>query len=67
MVIWDLLEEVLKVYGFPELFVKLVMVCVTSTKFTIKVKGEGHGCFEGRKCLRQGDLMSPLLFVLVIE
>lgn len=61
------LEFRLQGYGFPEPFTQLVMRCVTSTKSTIEVNGEGHGYFQGRRGLRQGDPMSPLLFVLVME
>lgn len=43
------------------------MVCVTSTKFTVKINDEGHDYFEGKRGLRQGDLALPLFFVLVIE
>lgn len=67
MVSWEFLEEALIGYGFPLPFVNLVMKYVTSTKYTIKVNGEGQGYFEGRRGLRQGDSMSPLLFVLVME
>lgn len=67
MISWDFLYEALQGYGFPEPFIQIVMRCVTSTKFTVKVNGEGHGYFQGRRGLRQGDPMSPLLFVLVME
>lgn len=46
---------------------RLVITCVTITKFIIKVNGDEYGFFEGRGSLRQGDPMSHLLFVLVME
>jgi len=67
MVSWEFVEEALVGYGFPKIFTQLVMICVTSPYFTVKVNGEGHGFFAGKRGLQQGDPMSPLLLVLVME
>ncbi|XP_075086065.1 secreted RxLR effector protein 78-like [Nicotiana tabacum] len=67
MVSWEFLEEALRGYGFPDKFIHWIMVCVSTTMFTIKVNGEGHGYFAGKRGLRQGDPISPLLFVIIME
>ncbi|XP_030449341.2 uncharacterized protein LOC115671829 [Syzygium oleosum] len=64
---WAFLETVLQTFGFPQLFVKLIMECVTSPKFSIAINGELHGFFASDRGIRQGDPMSPYLFTLVME
>lgn len=67
MVSWDFIEEALIRYGFPCSFVQLIMTCITSTNFFVKVNEEGHGYFEGIRGLRQEDpIPPPLLFVRVM-
>ncbi|XP_019236486.1 PREDICTED: uncharacterized protein LOC109216760 [Nicotiana attenuata] len=61
MVRWEFIEEALSGFGFPGKFVQLVMTCISSTMFTVKVNGEGHGYFAGKRGLGQGDPISPLL------
>lgn len=66
MVKWEFIEEILKGYGFTPKFIQPIMACVTTTKFSVKVSGEGYGYFEGKRGLR-GDPIFPFLFVTVME
>ena len=47
MVSWEFVTEALEVYGFHSSFIQMVMVCMSSTKLTVRINTEGHGYFEG--------------------
>ncbi|XP_030476269.1 uncharacterized protein LOC115693418 [Syzygium oleosum] len=64
---WMFLEKVLQSFSFPQMFIKIVMECVTSPKFSIAINGELHGYFTSGRGIRQGDPLSLYLFTLVME
>ncbi|KAL9659933.1 hypothetical protein QQ045_024743 [Rhodiola kirilowii] len=53
--------------GFHALFIKWVMACVTSARFSLLMNGNLIDYFASNRGLRQGDPLFPFLFTLVME
>lgn len=64
---WCFIEEVLYEIQLPTALVKLIMSCVTSTSFQIVVNGDLSESFSAHRGIRQGDPLSPYIFVLCME
>lgn len=64
---WYFLESAMKKMGFADRWFHLVMFCVSSVTYSILIDGELVGLIKPSKGIRQGDPISPYLFLSCAE
>ena len=64
---WKFLLYLLRRCGFSAKWRRWISFCISFVRFSILVNGSPCGFFQSSRGIRQGDSLSPMLFVIVME
>ncbi|CAN1133422.1 LINE-1 reverse transcriptase homolog [Linum perenne] len=64
---WDSLLLIMAAMNIPSQFIDWVRTCLQTTMFSVLINGSPFGYFSAKSGVRQGDPLSPSLFVIVME
>lgn len=67
MVEWRALIAIMHDLGFPQLFTNWIQAIISTVSYTFNINGKLSPTLHAKRGIRQGDPISPLLFVIVME
>lgn len=64
---WEYLELLLRKFGFSDFFIRLIINHLSATRVSVLINGQPSSSFRLFRGVKQGDPLSPLLFILSSE
>ncbi|XP_026420692.1 uncharacterized protein LOC113316758 [Papaver somniferum] len=64
---WGFLMTIMKQMGFDEKWCNMIYQCISTSTSAVLINGSPEKFFKPSRCLRQGDPLSPYLFLFCME